>query len=74
MLGLKGLDEYMANGANHGSVVGRSANRIAGASFMIKGEEYHIPANEGPNNLHSGNPHTRMSSGKARRFLKKRPT
>ena len=56
MLGLKGLDEYMANGANHGSVVGRSANRIAGASFMIKGEEYHIPANEGPNNLHSGNP------------------
>ena len=56
MLGLKGLDEYMASGANHGSIVGRSANRIAGAAFTIGGTEYKIPANDGPNNLHSGNP------------------
>ena len=28
MLGCKGLDEYMGNGANHGAVIGRSANRI----------------------------------------------
>ena len=56
MLGCKGLDEYMGNGANHGAVVGRSANRILNASFVINGEEYHIPKNEGENNLHSGNP------------------
>ena len=38
MLGCKGLDEYMGNGANHGAVVGRSANRIKDASFVINGE------------------------------------
>ncbi len=56
MLGCKGLDEYMGNGANHGAVIGRSANRILNASFTIDGIEYHIPKNEGENNLHSGNP------------------
>ena len=56
MLGCKGLDEYMGNGANHGAVVGRSANRIKDASFVINGERYQIPKNEGENNLHSGNP------------------
>lgn len=56
MLGCKGLDEYMDNGANHGAVVGRSANRILNAAFTINGVEYHIPQNEGKNNLHSGNP------------------
>ncbi|MCQ2533438.1 MAG: galactose mutarotase [Clostridia bacterium] len=54
MLGLKGLDEYMANGANHGAVVGRSANRIAGASYVINGVKYEAPMNDGPNNLHGG--------------------
>ncbi len=56
MLGCKGLDEYMTNDANHGSVVGRSANRIAGAKYTIDGVEYTAPVNDGPNNLHSGNP------------------
>ena len=56
MLGCKGLDEYMGNGANHGAVIGRSANRIKDASFVIDGVKYQIPKNEGENNLHSGNP------------------
>ena len=56
MLGLKGLDEYMASGSNHGSVVGRSANRIKGASFQINGVTYNVPKNDGPNNLHGGSP------------------
>ena len=56
MLGCKGLDEYMNNGANHGSVVGRSANRISGARYSIDGVEYTAPVNDGPNNLHSGVP------------------
>lgn len=54
--GCRGLDEYMNNPMCHGSVVGRSANRTKGAAFVIDGETYHIPANEGENNLHSGNP------------------
>ena len=56
MLGCKGLDEYRGNGANHGAVIGRSANRIKDASFVINGVKYQIPKNEGENNLHSGNP------------------
>lgn len=56
MLGFENLDYYMASGANHGSVVGRSANRIKGASFVINGEIFNIPKNEGENNLHSGVP------------------
>lgn len=56
MLGLKGLDEYMASGSNHGSVVGRSANRIKGACFELNGTKYEIPQNDGKNNLHGGNP------------------
>lgn len=56
MLGLKDLDAYMNSGANHGSVVGRSANRISGGAFTIDGVTYKIPQNDGPNNLHTGRP------------------
>ena len=45
-----------------GATVGRSANRIAGASFTLGGKTYTMAANEGPNNLHSGPDcyHTRL--------------
>ena len=56
MLGMKGLDEYLRDGGNHGAIVGRSANRIAGAKFTLDGVEYNIPANDGTNNLHTGDP------------------
>lgn len=56
MLGLKDLDAYTADGSNHGSVVGRSANRIKGASYKINGVEYKAPLNDGNNNLHGGSP------------------
>lgn len=35
-----------------GSVVGRVANRIAGAQFTYNGKTYHLPANDGNNTLH----------------------
>lgn len=35
-----------------GVVVGRVANRIANARFMLAGEEYSLLANNGPNALH----------------------
>ena len=54
VLGPKDLDGYLADGANHGAVVGRSANRIADASFTIDGVTYNLPQNDGTNNLHTG--------------------
>ena len=37
-----------------GATVGRSGNRIAGASFELGGKIYHLTPNENANNLHSG--------------------
>ncbi|KAK9832708.1 hypothetical protein WJX81_002339 [Elliptochloris bilobata] len=42
------------SGPYFGGVVGRVANRIAGARFRLKGKDYRLYANEGPNTLHSG--------------------
>ncbi|HOO49169.1 MAG TPA: aldose epimerase family protein [Saccharofermentans sp.] len=56
VLGLKGLDEYMASMSNHGAVVGRCANRTKGAKLSLNGREYNLPVNDGPNNLHGGSP------------------
>lgn len=42
------------NGPYFGGVVGRVANRVAGARFTLNGTEYHLRANEGANTLHSG--------------------
>jgi aldose 1-epimerase len=35
-----------------GALVGRVANRIAGAQFTLDGETYKLAANNGPNCLH----------------------
>lgn len=37
-----------------GATVGRNANRIGGASFVIDGKEYELYKNDNGNNLHSG--------------------
>ncbi|EFN50643.1 hypothetical protein CHLNCDRAFT_55668 [Chlorella variabilis] len=37
-----------------GALVGRVANRIAGAQFSLDGETYRLAANNGPNCLHGG--------------------
>ena len=37
-----------------GGIVGRCANRIAGAQFELDGRTYNLTANEGPNMLHGG--------------------
>lgn len=42
------------NGAYLGAVVGRNANRIKGASFMMGDTKIRMHTNEGENNLHSG--------------------
>jgi aldose 1-epimerase len=61
VLGYDTLDGYVANNngpgtAYFGAIIGRYANRIAHASFMLDGKKYSLPANNGENTLHGG-PH-----------------
>ena len=41
-------------GPYYGSVPGRYANRIAGGTFRLHGEDHHLAVNNGPNSLHGG--------------------
>lgn len=54
VLGYRDLAEYRAHPRFYGVVAGRFANRIGGARFSLDGTEYRLPANNGPNSLHSG--------------------
>ena len=54
VLGFDDVAGYEANGGSLGSVVGRFANRIAGAHFYLNAEEYTVTANDNGNCLHSG--------------------
>ncbi len=52
-----GFDEpcfYENNSTAQGGIVGRCANRIAGAQFELDGTMHHLTANEGANTLHGG--------------------
>lgn len=48
------LHEYVAQPQFFGSTVGRVANRIAGARFILDGKAFVVPANDGTNSLHGG--------------------
>ncbi len=54
VLGHDTAKQYYENGGYFGAVIGRSGNRIANAAFAIDGKTYHLAANDGVNNLHSG--------------------
>jgi aldose 1-epimerase len=51
---LPDLDTYLRDTTFQGILVGRVANRISGARFDLKGREYRLTANDGPNHLHGG--------------------
>ncbi len=53
-LGYDNLDDYIERGAFFGATVGRYANRIGGAKFVLDGTEYKLAANNGENHLHGG--------------------
>lgn len=53
-LGFDDLDSYIRRNPLFGAVVGRYANRIADASFMLDGRIYRITANAGKNHIHGG--------------------
>lgn len=55
VLGFDVLDGYLQKGNPlFGCLVGRYANRIANAQFVLDGKTYHLPANENGNTLHGG--------------------
>lgn len=55
VLGFDTPDAYTASGTYFGASVGRNANRIGGAEFVLNGKRCILDANDnGVNNLHSG--------------------
>lgn len=48
------LADYLAHPQYAGSTVGRVANRIAGARFVLDGRTFPLAANDGANALHGG--------------------
>lgn len=54
VLGFDDVSGYRANDAYIGALVGRYANRIAGAAFDLDGRAHRVPANHGPHSLHGG--------------------
>lgn len=55
VLGYDEVSEYEKNALFFGATIGRSANRIGGASFELGGNTYKLVKNDNGNNLHSGN-------------------
>jgi len=53
-LGYDTLDEYVQDTSHFGALIGRYANRIAKAQFVLDGKTYKLAKNDGPNSLHGG--------------------
>ncbi|MBM3866632.1 MAG: galactose mutarotase [Verrucomicrobia bacterium] len=54
VLGYDHLADYLRYNPFLGCLVGRYANRIAGAAFTLDGRPHRLAANDGPNCLHGG--------------------
>jgi len=54
VLGFDDLAGYRGSRSYLGGIIGRYANRIAGARFTLDGVEHRLAANHGPNHLHGG--------------------
>lgn len=54
VLGFDAVGPYLAQTAYLGALVGRYANRIAHARFVLDGVTYQLKPNNGPNLLHGG--------------------
>ena len=54
VLGYDSAATYLSDPHYHGAVIGRFANRIAGARFTLDGRTYDLDANQPPNALHGG--------------------
>jgi aldose 1-epimerase len=54
VLGFDSLEGYLGPHPYFGAIVGRYANRIAGAAFTLGDQKYSLAANNGKNALHGG--------------------
>lgn len=54
VLGFDSIGSYIGTHPSFGILVGRYANRIAGAKFKLDGKEYQLNPNNGKNTLHGG--------------------
>ena len=54
VLGHSELSGYLDNKPYLGALIGRYANRIAHACFILQGTQYQLAANDGPHHLHGG--------------------
>jgi aldose 1-epimerase len=54
VLGYESIEEYIRGNPYFGAICGRYANRIANGKFIIDGQSYQLPINNGPNSLHGG--------------------
>ena len=54
VLGYPVPESYFGDGPCMGKIPGRYANRVALGKFVLDGEEYTLPINNGPNHLHGG--------------------
>ncbi|MDR1248758.1 MAG: galactose mutarotase [Treponema sp.] len=54
LLGWSTLEGYVHNSARFGSSIGRFANRIGGGRFVLNGQSYGLPKNDGGHTLHGG--------------------
>lgn len=54
VLGFDSAEKYAASNTYLGATVGRNANRIGGASFVLGGKTCVLGSNDNGNNLHSG--------------------
>ena len=52
--GFDTLSSYLKDDSHQGGLIGRVANRVAGASFVQDGVRYHLPKNDGESCLHGG--------------------
>jgi aldose 1-epimerase len=54
ILGFDSVEAYARSATYCGATVGRFANRLRGGRFMLDGQVYQVPPNEGGNALHGG--------------------
>lgn len=54
VLGYDTAEEYIDGNPYFGATIGRYANRICKGKFILDGEEYVLPINNGNNHLHGG--------------------
>jgi aldose 1-epimerase len=69
-LGYDSIDATLSGHASMGAFIGRYANRIANARFILEGQEYRLEANSGENSLHGGKKGSRFQVFSARQLAK----